>query len=125
MKHSIEMMIAALLLSATSTAAVAQRDPAYQAARTQGLVGEQVDGRLGVVGAPSAAIRVLVDEINAKRRDIYTTQAQANQVTLAVFSKKMGCKLIKETAPGEKYQAPDGSWQTRTSAPPMLDPACA
>ena len=25
---------------------------------------------------------------------------------------------------GEKYQAPDGSWQTRTSAPPQRDSRC-
>jgi len=35
-----------------------------------------------------------------------------------------GCLLISKTNPGEKYQAPDGSWQTRTSAPPLRDARC-
>ena len=33
-----------------STAAMAQRDPAYEAARSSGQVGEKMDGYLGIVG---------------------------------------------------------------------------
>ena len=41
---------------------------------------------------------------------------------LALFT--AGCLAIARTSPGEKYQAPDGSWQTRTSAPPQRDSRC-
>jgi hypothetical protein len=31
-----------------------------------------------------------------------------------------GCKLIAATQPGEKYQAPDGSWMTRGAGRPCV-----
>jgi uncharacterized protein len=37
--------------SGPATPALAQRDPAYAAARAAGKVGEQADGYLGIVGA--------------------------------------------------------------------------
>ena len=40
-----------------ATAAFAQRDPAYAAARSAGQVGEQPDGYLGIVGAATPALR--------------------------------------------------------------------
>jgi uncharacterized protein len=126
MQDRLEMLMAALLIGATATtAAYAQRDPAYQQARSQGLVGEKPDGYLGFVTAPSPAIRALVDDINIKRKALYTEQALANGSTVEEFALTNGCRLIRErTSPGEKYQAPDGSWKTRDASPPVLDPRC-
>ncbi len=42
--------------------ALAQRDPAYAAARGAGKVGEQPDGYLGIVGAADPALQRLVDD---------------------------------------------------------------
>ena len=126
MQDRLEMLVAALLLGATiSTAAYAQRDPAYQAARSQGLVGEKSDGYLGFVTPPSAAIKALVDDINIKRKAVYTEQAQANGVTVEEFAFRNGCRLIAEkTVAGEKYQAPDRTWKTRDAGAPVLDARC-
>jgi uncharacterized protein YdbL (DUF1318 family) len=104
--------------------ALAQRDPAYQAARSSGQVGEQTDGYLGVVGSQPKAIKDLVDDINIKRRANYTQNAQSHASTVQEWAFTQGCLLIRNTAPGEKYQAPDGSWQTRTSAQPQLSTKC-
>jgi uncharacterized protein len=126
MQDRLEMLAAAVLLGATATTAVyAQRDPAYQEARSQGLVGEKPDGYLGFVSTPAPAIRALVNDINIKRKALYTEQALANSSTVEEFALASGCRLIREkTAPGEKYQAPDGSWRTRDANPPVLDPRC-
>jgi len=126
MKKSIEILIAAALLGTAATAATAaQRDPAYQAARDQGLVGEKTDGYLGFVTPPSPAIRALVNDLNAKRRTVYTRKAGANSATVKEMAFRNGCRLIAErTSPGEKYQTPGGAWATRTSAAPTLDPQC-
>jgi hypothetical protein len=35
-----------------------------------------------------------------------------------------GCNLIEQTAPGEKYRAPDGVWKTRSAAAPVRDGRC-
>lgn len=115
---------AALALTGLAVPASAQRDPAYEAARSSGKVGEKPDGYLGVVGGADAAIRKMVDDLNIKRRALYASKAQAANATLEEYAMTAGCLAIARTAPGEKYQAPDGSWQTRTSAPPIRDPRC-
>jgi uncharacterized protein len=125
MKNSVEMLIAAVLLGATATTAVAQRDPAYQSARESGLVGEKTDGYLGFVTSPSPAIRALVEDINIKRKAAYTKEATANGATIEEMAFRNGCRLIAErTVPGEKYQTPTGAWATRDGGAPQLDPRC-
>lgn len=104
--------------------ALAQRDPAYDAARKAGQVGEKPDGLLGIVGPADPALQRLVDDINIKRKAIYMEKAKENSATPEAYALTAGCQAIARTVPGEKYMAPDGSWQTRTSAPPIRDPRC-
>jgi uncharacterized protein YdbL (DUF1318 family) len=118
---AIAGMAATLLVAAP---ALAQRDPAYDAARSAGQVGEKMDGYLGIVGASNAALQRIVDDINIKRRAVYAEKARAANATLEEYALTAGCLAIARTSPGEKYQSPDGSWQTRTSAPPMRDSRC-
>lgn len=101
-----------------------QRDPAYAAARSAGQVGEKMDGYLGIVGQETPELRRLVNAINIKRRAFYSQRAQANRATLEEYALTAGCQAILATAPGEKYQAPDGTWKTRTAAAPLRDPRC-
>jgi uncharacterized protein YdbL (DUF1318 family) len=128
MKNFVEMTIAAVFLGATATGAMAYqagRDPAYQSARDSGLVGEKSDGYLGFVSAPSPAIKALVEDINIKRRAVYSKEALANGATIEEMALRTGCRLIAErTVAGEKYQTPSGQWKTRDSSAPELDPRC-
>ena len=123
----VSRIIGVALVAATlaPVAAIAQgRDPAYAAARAAGQVGEKMDGYLGVVGTPGAQLRAVVDDINIKRKAAYAAKAQANGATIEEYALSSGCQLILNTQPGEKYQAPDGTWQTRTSAVPQRDSRC-
>ena len=115
------MLLAGLALPAP---AMAQRDPAYEAARQAGQVGEKMDGYLGVIGSQPPAVQNMVADLNRQRRENYTQRAQAQSVTLQEYALTQGCILISRTAPGEKYQAPDGSWQTRGVGAPQRDPRC-
>jgi uncharacterized protein YdbL (DUF1318 family) len=115
--------LTAVAAMGVATAAYAQRAPAYAQARAEGLIGEQPDGYLGIVGTPTDALRKLVSNINIQRKAAYTKQA-ANGATVEQMAFVAGCNLIEQTAVGEKYQAPDGTWKTRTSAPPVRDPRC-
>lgn len=127
MKDRLEVAAAALLIGAAvaGSGAMAQRDPAYQQARSEGLIGEKTDGYLGFVSTPSPAVRALVEDLNIKRKAKYTEEALANGATVEEMAFRTGCRLIKErTVPGEKYQAPDGSWKTRDASPPLLDVRC-
>lgn len=126
MQDKLEMLTAAMLLGlATTTAAYAQSGPTYQSARSEGLIGELPTGYIGFVSPPTAAIKALVDDINIKRKAVYTEQAQANSATVEEFAFRTACRLIKEKmVAGEKYQAPDRSWKTRDATPPLLDSRC-
>lgn len=126
-KDRIEMAAAALLIGSAvaGSGALAQRDPAYQQARAEGLIGEKTDGYLGFVAAPSPAIRALVEDLNIKRKAKYTEEALTQGATVEEMAFRTGCRLIKErTVPGERYQAPDRSWKTRDASPPVLDVRC-
>lgn len=112
------------MLLGLSEPAFADRDPAYAAARSAGQVGEKTDGYLGVVGGGSGDLRGLVDKINIQRRANYTQRAASQNATVEEYAFTQGCLLIARTAPGEKYQSPDGSWQTRGSGAPQRDPRC-
>ena len=126
--RSLTLMLAASLAAggfAAPSYAQAQRDPAYAAARADGSVGERTDGYLGIVGSGTPGLRALVNDINIKRRAIYTERANAVGFSLERYSAMAGCKTIAATAVGEMYQAPDGSWQKRTASAPQLSPDCA
>ena len=111
-------------LGILATPAFAQRDPAYAAARSAGQVGEKMDGYLGIVGGETADLRRIVNDINIKRRAVYSERAKATNATLEEYALTAGCQAILATAPGEKYQAPDGSWQTRGAGAPLRDSRC-
>ncbi len=114
----------AAALGVLSAPALAQRDPGYNAARAAGQVGEKMDGYLGIVGSATPALRAIVDDINIKRKAVYAEKAQAQHATVEEYAFTSGCLLIANTKPGEKYQAPDGSWQTRGAGAPLRDSRC-
>lgn len=126
-RTSMKALFGGLLLAglAVSAPALAQRDPAYEAARRAGQVGEKMDGYLGVVGDQPAAIRDLVSNINIRRRANYAERAQAAQppATLQEYAFTQGCILIARLEDGLKYQAPDGTWKTK-NGPAERDPRC-
>lgn len=117
------VVLAATALSAPAAEAQT-RDPAYAAARAAGQVGEKADGYLGYPVPPIAEIRRMAEDINIKRRAVYAQKAQEQHATVEDYAFTSGCLLISQTRPGEKYQAPNGSWETRTSAPPLRDSRC-
>ncbi|MEG3164913.1 YdbL family protein [Sphingomonas sp. PB2P19] len=120
-----KVLVAAMIaLAGLSSAAAAQRDPAYAAARAGGEVGEQPDGYLGLVGAASGDLRALVNNINIQRKAAYTAKAQASGATVEQLAFTSGCNLIVQTSAGEKYKTPDGVWKTRSAAAPERDSRC-
>lgn len=123
-RATLALSAAALALTALAAPALAQRDPAYEAARQAGKVGEKPDGYLGIVAGGDASLKKIVDDINIKRRALYAQKAQAANATLEEYALTAGCLAISRTAPGEKYMTPQGTWETRTSAAPVRDSRC-
>lgn len=125
MNRVMHKLVVAALVGATLAGgpALAQRDPAYQTARAQGLIGEKPDGYLEALGG-GATIRAMVDDLNIRRREEYTRLARERGATVEQMAFTTGCNLIMRTVAGEKYQAPDGSWQTRGAGAPTRDARC-
>ena len=123
-KTVLAIAAAATAIGGLATPAFAQRDPAYAAARSAGQVGERMDGYLGIVVAETPALRRIVNDINIQRRAVYSERAKATNATIEEYAFTAGCQAILATVSGEKYQAPDGSWQTRGANAPLRDPRC-
>lgn len=97
--------LAVLLLSASPLVMALDLNEA----KTRGLVGEQVDGYLGVVNPTPEAV-ALAEDINAKRKAAYETIARQNGATLSEVAALTGQKVIDKAAPGTFVKGADGSW---------------
>jgi uncharacterized protein YdbL (DUF1318 family) len=122
MKTKLLIVAGAVALLGLSTVAMAQRDPAYAAAREAKQVGEQPDGYLGVVSG-GASVQALVRDINIKRKAAYTASAQASGATVEQFAFTSGCNLVAKVGRGEMYKTPSGQWKENAGTP-ELDPRC-
>lgn len=77
-------------------------------AKTQGLVGEQTSGYLGVVKPEHEAAQALVKEVNSKRRQAYEDIARRNGTPLQTVETLAGEKAIHNTKPGLFVEGPGG-----------------
>lgn len=80
-------------------------------AKTQGMVGEQPNGYLGVVqpGA-SAEVQALVNDVNQKRRHMYEDIARRNATKLEAVEMLAGKTAIDNTQTGNFIRSPSGQW---------------
>lgn len=79
-------------------------------AKEQGLVGEQPNGMLGVVKAPTAEVAALVKVINGKRNAAYQDIAHRNGTDVGVVQQLAGEKAIEKTPVGQ-FVLSGGQWQ--------------
>ncbi len=103
MKQKLLTFITALVLSANAFAI------SLQDAKSQGLVGEQTNGYLGVV-VKSTEIQTLTDSVNAKRRAHYQKIANKNGIGVDDVAKLAAEKAIAATSKGQYIQNPQGKW---------------
>lgn len=83
-------------------------------AKRQGLVGERIDGFVGIVVAdPTSQTRALVEQINAEREAKYAEIARQRGVPIAAVAQITGEKLIARAAPGEYVAGADGRWRQK------------
>lgn len=122
------LVAGALLFSATSWAQAG--DSVVAQARANGLVGEQADGYLGYVpGATiSADLRGRVDQINIRRRALYTNRAAERGASVNEMAAAVACEVFQggRISAGERYRNAAGQWRQRTAANPVeIPPFCA
>ena len=127
MSRRLKLMIAAgigLAALAGGTAyAYVMQDAAAQL-RASGLVGEQADGYLGLVGSASADVRSQMDSVNIQRRAAYTQLASQRGATIEEVAAATACQLFAgRVGPGQYYRLPDGVWRQRNGNEPVPRPS--
>jgi hypothetical protein len=103
-------IVAALLLVFAFQAAWAID---LHAAKEQGLVGEANTGYLAAVGAPSAEVKALIDEVNAKRKAEFKRTAEKTGATLQQVQVRFYELAVQRTEPGHYYQDAGGNWKRK------------
>lgn len=97
--------------AASQSGPAAAGDPQIEEAQRQGVVGERIDGYLGVVsGNVDPALMRKLNEINNKRRALYDATAQRTGTTTAQVARVTGEKQIAAAAAGEYIMGADGRW---------------
>ena len=110
MKNILLVLSLFLSLGASSLASAQTLDEA----KAQGLVGERVDGYVGiVVSNPSTEVRELVTKTNAGRRQVYEDLAKRNNITVEAVGIVSAEKLRDQARPGEYIQSSSGQWQKK------------
>ena len=98
-------------------------DAAAAQLRATGLVGEQADGYMGLVGSASSEVRAQVDAINIQRRAYYTDLASRRRATIEEVAAATACSLFaSRVGPGQYYRLTDGVWRRRNGNEPVPRP---
>lgn len=83
-------------------------------AKTDGLVGETLSGYLALVDANApTSVKAAVNEINIRRKSVYTQHARATGESVSDVAGVSGEKLINKAKLGEKVKLANGVWTTR------------
>lgn len=84
------------------------------AAKSQGVVGEQADGYLGVRTTADADVRAAVEATNAGRRQVYARSATEAGTTAAIAGSRMfETQLLGRVSTGQWYRNAAGQWVQR------------
>jgi uncharacterized protein len=83
-------------------------------AKAQGLIGERIDGFVGVVVAnPSAEVDQLVERINRERRARYEEIAAQREAPFDAVARIAGERQIDRTPAGQYVAGADGRWRQK------------
>jgi hypothetical protein len=106
-------LLAALFALAFALPAAAL-PPALEAARRDGIVGEQADGYLGLVkGSAPPEIKKEVEGVNAGRRAKYAEIAKQRGTDINTVAAITGKTAIEKSPAGSFVRGADGRWVRR------------
>lgn len=124
MKHALipTLVLAAAMALAAPAAA---QDAVLSQAYSNGVIGEQADGYLGIAAGAqaSADVRARVDQTNIGRRSAYTRRAEARGESVAAVAAAVACQQLAATPVGARYRDEGGAWRQRTANAPVVMPS--
>jgi uncharacterized protein YdbL (DUF1318 family) len=104
------LLAAALALVVLSFTALPAASLSLTEAKAQGLIGEQADGYLGVVGSGPPEAKQLAKDVNSKRRQEYQEIAKKRGASTEEVAALAGVKLVDRTPKGQFVRGSDGRW---------------
>jgi uncharacterized protein YdbL (DUF1318 family) len=113
LRKTLLVLLGAAAIAAAPVAGLAQSSAdkaAVDAAKSQGLVGEQADGYLGVVKGSDPALAAAVAAINKGRAGLYASIAAKTGVSVQDAASATGAQLIAKLPPGQYYKTAAGGW---------------
>ena len=116
------LLAVALTASAVAAGPSGAQTPMVDAARQAGQVGERFDGYMGLVVAPTPALRSQVNTINIRRRALYSRLGVSRGVAPYEVGITAGCQLLARVQVGQAYMLADGRWRVRGSGQPAPIP---
>ena len=116
-----KIFIALAGLAVLSAAGAAWAQGGVSAAIAAGQVGERADGYLGVRGSVSDAVKAEVEQINIKRRALYTSRAQERGVAVEAIAAATACQAMQRVGVGQAYNL-GGGWAVRGAGDPAPKP---
>lgn len=94
--------------------APAWAQPSLSQAKAEGLVGERVDGLVGLVVAdPSPTLKAMTEKVNQQRLEEYRRIAEETDAPLAAVQQRAGRRLIQELNKGEYFTDAAGRWRQK------------
>jgi uncharacterized protein YdbL (DUF1318 family) len=111
MKYALaKSLMIALALSIAAPAHAASA--AIEAAKAQCVIGEQIDGYLGVIDNVRAdeELKREVRSVNQQRKAAYAELAAKNGVTIEQAAQVTAERLLNGAPSGHCIQSPDGGW---------------
>ena len=102
-----------ILVTAPAFAQAGDAKAVVDAAKASGVIGETASGYLAVVGSASRDVVNAMNEINIRRKSLYTRLARQQNLQIDVVAALTAEKVRATKAKtGEKYLEKNGEWIT-------------
>ncbi len=82
------------------------------AAKSEGLIGETAGGYLAVIASAPRDVVNAMNEINIRRKSLYTKLARKQNVQIDVVAAVTAEKIKGKASSGDKFLDKDGNWIT-------------
>lgn len=119
MKHLLTILMGSLFFAPVSLLAdskalesMKERIAEIVKLKESGVIGERLDGLVGLVKEDEAAKKIVEAE-NADRLKVYETRARSQKVDLETFKKVIGSAKVREEKSGRFVESEAGVWSKK------------
>ncbi len=106
-RRAIQIILLALIAALATTPALAAD---LDSLRVSGVIAERYDGFVEIREDGSAEARRIVEEVNAKRREIYKERAEAQDVPVDQVGRVYAKQILEKLPTGVWFRTPDGGY---------------